>query len=219
VQAVDFAHTLERTRLAHPLPAGAQVLGLRLNTTYSTSWDSSNPAIGGEYVRLNGVDIGELGWVAVGTGNAFLPLERSYLGAVPAYLPGASNALLLGSAWNPVTLGPVTLTITYGLLEPTDHVSGWQLQAALTGAQAGDHLSLLPVEGLTIGESTVTERGVTVATISRASATFGSEYLLTANPYAVPPGVSSRRTPLIIATGSAQSQEFFHVGFARAADV
>jgi alpha-tubulin suppressor-like RCC1 family protein len=88
-------------------------------------------------------------------------------GVASAFNFGVSRGMGGPVAVAPVTLGPVTLTITYGLLEPTDYVSGWQLQAALTGAQAGDHLSLLPVEGLTIGESTVTERGVTVATFSR----------------------------------------------------
>lgn len=153
-----------------PLPAGAQVLGLRMTTTYSTYWPPSNPAVAGGYFQLNGVGIGELGWTSFGTEGAFLPLDLAFNGAPQSYLPGANNTVVLGSAWNPTTMGPITLTLTYAQLEPTDLVSGWQIQAGLTGAQTGDALSLLPVEGLTVGETTVSENGATVATISRPDA-------------------------------------------------
>lgn len=153
-----------------PLPAGAQVLGLRMTTTYSTDWTPSNPAVAGGYFQLNGVGIGELGWTSFGTEGAFLPLDLAFNGAPQSYLPGANNTVVLGSAWNPTTMGPITLTLTYAQLEPTDLVSGWQIQAGLTGAQTGDALSLLPVEGLTVGETTVSENGATVATISRPDA-------------------------------------------------
>lgn len=155
---------------ADPLPAGAQVLGLRMTTTYSTYWPPSNPAVAGGYFRLNGVGIGEFGWTSFGTGGAFVPLDLAFYGTPPSYLSGANNAVVLGSAWNPTTMGPITLTLTYAQLEPTDLVAGWQIQTALTGAQAGDALSLLAVEGLAVGETTVSENGATVATISRPNA-------------------------------------------------
>jgi VCBS repeat-containing protein len=95
------------------LPSGAIVERVVFSFEYATYWSSS--AVAGNYVKLNGVDLPELGWTSLGTGNAWRAETRTYLGTLPAFNRAGANVWLIGSAWNPVSLRNATMTLYYWL--------------------------------------------------------------------------------------------------------
>ena len=95
------------------IPAGARVVGVDLSLEYSTYWDSSNPAIAGNYLRLGDATIGELGWVSVGNYPNWTAVSTQYRGLIPAYVAGSLNSWVIGSSWNPVDLRAVALRVYY----------------------------------------------------------------------------------------------------------
>jgi len=97
------------------LPSGAIVERVVFSFEYATYWSPSWSAVAGNYVKLNGVDLPELGWTSVGTGNAWNAETRTYLGTLPAFNRSGANVWLIGSAWNPVSLRNATMTLYYWL--------------------------------------------------------------------------------------------------------
>jgi uncharacterized repeat protein (TIGR02543 family) len=96
------------------VPAGATVVGVSLSLEYSTYWNAANNgAVAGCYVKLNGADVGGLGWTAIGTNSAFVAVNTSYVGPLSSYVPGSTNTWKLGSAWNPIDVRNISLVVYY----------------------------------------------------------------------------------------------------------
>ncbi|MCX6860643.1 MAG: YDG domain-containing protein, partial [Verrucomicrobia bacterium] len=94
------------------LPAGALVERVVLSLEYSTYWSAANnPSIGGNSVKLNNVDL--IWWVSIGTGGNWLQLQSEQIGALAAFNRSGQNLWRIGSAWNPVSLRNLTVTIHY----------------------------------------------------------------------------------------------------------
>ena len=94
------------------LPTGALVERVVLSLEYSTHWSAANnPAIGGNSVKLNNVDL--IWWVSLGTGGNWLQLQSEQIGALAAFNRSGQNLWRIGSAWNPVSLRNFTVTIHY----------------------------------------------------------------------------------------------------------
>jgi hypothetical protein len=96
------------------LPAGALVERVVLSLEYSTFWSAANnPAIAGNYVKLNGLDLPGLGWVSIGTDNAWQGVQAVRVDALGVFNRSGQNLWRIGSAWNPVSLQNLTVTIHY----------------------------------------------------------------------------------------------------------
>jgi len=117
------------------LPEGAVVERVVFHLEYSTYWDWS--AVAGNYVRLNGVDVPGLGWASVGTGNGWQPMQSQYLGVLPQWNRSGPNLWRVGSAWNPVSLRNLTMTIHYWMPYVNKAPTDVMLSAAAIAENAG----------------------------------------------------------------------------------
>ncbi len=96
------------------IPAGVTVNGVKVTRDFSTYWDSStNGAIAYVYLNLNGVAVGQLGFVATGTNNAYTSVSTEFFGPLPSYIPGSVNTWTIGSLWNPVNLANIKIQVFY----------------------------------------------------------------------------------------------------------
>ncbi|MFZ9822510.1 MAG: tandem-95 repeat protein [Gemmataceae bacterium] len=95
------------------IPAGATVYGVKVTRDLSTYWPSSNPAIAYVYLKLNGVAVGQLGFVASGTNGAYTSVSTEFFGPLSSYIPGGVNTWTIGSAWNPVNLANIKIQVFY----------------------------------------------------------------------------------------------------------
>ena len=96
------------------LPAGALVERVVLSLEYSTFWSAANnPAIAGNYVKLNGLDLPGLGWVSIGTGNAWQGVQAVRVDALGVFNRSGENRWRIGSLWNSVSVRNLTVTIHY----------------------------------------------------------------------------------------------------------
>ena len=70
------------------IPSGVTVYGVKATRDFSTFWTSSNPAFAYVSLKLNGVEVGQLGFTATGTSGAYTSISTEFFGPLSSYIPG-----------------------------------------------------------------------------------------------------------------------------------
>ena len=94
-------------------PTKSTILGVKITRDFSTFWPSSNPALSYVYLKLNGVAVGQLGFLATGTNGAYTSVSTEFFGSLSSYIPGGINTWTIGSLYNSVNLANIKVQVFY----------------------------------------------------------------------------------------------------------